>query len=146
MSLFLVCAVKTLPDDTAVTQPATCSFIFLLSCLPRVDGTCSWTWQVSRGRKPVYIHTNGFSNRKLKLVKACEMSKLNALEENTCAVNSEYSYCRIFRLWNMVVSFRKRESMNLLQWILVLLSWNHNKKKFQPQFCEHLNGATCILK
>lgn len=57
--------------------------------------------------KKVYIHTNYFVNEKLsgfskevrslKLMKACEMSKLNALKENMFTVNSEYNYCRIFR-------------------------------------------------
>lgn len=57
--------------------------------------------------KKVYIHTNDFANEKLsgfakemrslKLRKACEMSKLNALEEDMFTVKSEYNYCRIFR-------------------------------------------------
>lgn len=57
--------------------------------------------------KKVYIHTNDFANEKLsgfakemrslQLMKACETSKLNALEENMFTVNSEDNYCRIFR-------------------------------------------------
>lgn len=43
------------------------------------------------------------------------MSKLNALEKNVFTVNSQYNYCRIFSLWNMVVLFRKRDSVKLFQ-------------------------------
>lgn len=114
---FLLCGVKTLTDNTTVTQPATCSFSFLLVCLPLAGGTCTMMDMARRQGpyfrklvllyKKVYLHTNDFANEKLsgfakemrslKLMKACEMSKLNALEENMFTVNSEYNYCRIFR-------------------------------------------------
>ena len=56
----------------------------------------------------VGMQTNDFANQKLsgftremgrlKLMKACEMSKLNAVEKNMFAVHSEYNYCGMFRL------------------------------------------------
>ena len=147
MSLFYCVVLKHRLIKPLSHSLLTCNFSFLLLCLPLGGGTCSTLDSASRQGpyfrklvllyKKVCVHTNDWWNQtvsglqkemgRLKLMKACEMSKLNALEKNMFTLDFEYNYCRIFRVWNMVVSFRKRDSMKLLQWILVVLLWNHNK-------------------
>lgn len=119
-----LCGVKKLTHNATATQPAYVQFFS-----PAVPPSC---WQHAAHSKhmrflylkavfpiktkvtyaPMVLQTRhcGFSkgkgSRRLKLMKACEMSKLNALERNMIAVSSEYSSHGVLRLWNTVVSFR----------------------------------------
>lgn len=119
-----LCGVKKLTHNATATQPAYVQFFS-----PAVPPSC---WQHAAHSQhmgflylkavfpiktkvtyaPMVLQTRhcGFSkgkgSRRLKLMKACEMSKLNALERNMIAVSSEYSSHGVLRLWNTVVSFR----------------------------------------
>lgn len=112
----LLCGVKKLTHNATATQPAYVQFFS-----PAVHPSC---WQHAAHSKhvgflyqkavlpikrkvmytPVVLQIRhcGFGNGKgsgrLKLMKACEMSKLNTLEKNMIAVSSEYSSYGVFRL------------------------------------------------
>lgn len=68
--------------------------------------------------RKVYIHRNDFATQKLsgftketgrlKLMKACETSKLKTLEKNVFTVNSEYNYLQNFQSWTYGCVLQKK--------------------------------------
>lgn len=99
----MLCGIKTWTSNNPCHTALPCCFSFLVLCLPLLAVQAArWLWQVKQGPyfgklvlvyRKVCIHTNDFGNQKLsgftkemgtlKLMKACEMSKLNVLRR-TC--------------------------------------------------------------